>query len=173
MKAEVEKNVYKHMVKYKGKSIIRQHIKNKPINWWLKMWYKCAPKTTCLYEFDIYTGRKEATEFELGEPAVFQLTGKLNGSFCCIFFEKFFTLPSLLRKLTKNLLYGTGVVQQNRTLLPEIEKGKKNAPKEKKQQKIKHLAHGSSFKSEKIFKIEDSNFLVSKDGYVVLQWKDS
>ena len=78
------------------------------------MWYRCAPKTDYLYEFDIYTGRKETTEFALGE--------KLNGSFCRIFFDNFFISPSLLRKLTDSSLYGIGVVRQNRNLLPKIQK---------------------------------------------------
>ena len=38
------------------------------------MWYRCAPKTGYLYEFDIYTGRKETSEFGLGESVVRQLT---------------------------------------------------------------------------------------------------
>ena len=97
------------------------------------MWYRCTPKTGYLYEFDIYTGRKETSEFGLGESVVRQLTEKLNGSFCCIFFDDFFTSSSLLRKFTNNSLYAIGVVQQNRKLLPKIEKlTKKKSQAEKK-----------------------------------------
>ena len=100
------------------------------------MWYRWAPKTRYLYEFDIYTGRKETTEFGLSESVVLQLTEKLNGSFCCIFFDNFFTSPSLLRKLTDNSLYGIGVVRKNRKLLPKIEKpAKKKSQAEKEQKK--------------------------------------
>ena len=74
----------------------------------------------------------------------------------------------MLRKLTKNSLYGIDVVRQNRKLLPEIEKGKKKAPKEKKQKKAKQLVHGSSFKSKETFNCGDSDFLVSKDRLVGL-----
>ena len=59
-----------------------------------------------MYEIDIYTGRKETAESGLGESVVLQVTEKLNGSFCRIFFDNLFTLPSLLRKLTDNSLYG-------------------------------------------------------------------
>ena len=55
------------------------------------MWYRCAPKTHYFYDFNIYTGRKEATQFGLGESDVFQLTGKLNESLCCLFIDNFFT----------------------------------------------------------------------------------
>ena len=33
MEPEVEQSVDKHIIKYEGKSIMRQHIKNKPIKW--------------------------------------------------------------------------------------------------------------------------------------------
>ena len=121
------------MIKYKGRGIMRHHIKNKMIKWRFRMWYRCTPKTGYLYEFDIYTGRKETSEFGLGESVVRQLTEKLNGSFCCIFFDDFFTSSSLLRKFTNNSLYAIGVVQQNRKLLPKIEKlTKKKSQAEKK-----------------------------------------
>ena len=89
MGAEVEQSMNKHMVKYKGRSIMRQHIKNKLIKWDFRMWYRCALKTCYLYEFDIYTGRRKTTEFRLGETFVLQLTEKLNGSFYRIFFDNF------------------------------------------------------------------------------------
>ena len=137
------------------------------------MWYRCAPKTSYLYEFDIWTGRKETIKFGLGKSVVLQLIEKLNGSFCRIFFDKFFTLLSLLRKLTDNSLYGIGVVRQTWKLLPKIEKLTKKKyqaqEKEKKQQKPKELVHGSSFTSEESFNRGDSDYLMSKDGLVALQ----
>ena len=110
MEPEVEQSVDEHIIKYKGRSITRQHIKTKPIKWGFRMWNRCAPKTGYLYEFDFDTSRKETTEFGLGESVVLQITVKLNGSFCHIFFNNFFTLPSLLRKPTDNSLDGIGVV---------------------------------------------------------------
>ena len=77
------------------------------------MWYRCAPKTGYLYEFDIYTGKKETSEFGLGESVVLPLTKKLSGSFSRIYFDKSFTLPLLMRELTENSLHGIRVVRQN------------------------------------------------------------
>ena len=113
MEPEIEQSVDEHMIKCKGRGIMRQHIKNKPTKWDFRMWYRCTSNTGYLYEFEIFTGRKETTDFGLGESLVLQLTEKLDGSFCRIFFDNFFTSPSLLRKLTNNSLYGIGVVQQN------------------------------------------------------------
>ena len=127
MEPEVEQSVDKHIVKHKGRSIMRQHIKNKLIKWGFRMWYRCVPRTGYLYEFDVYTGKSETTESGLGESVVLQLKEKLNGSFCHIFLDSFFTSPSL---------YGKEVVQQNRKLLPKIEKlTKKKSQAGKKQKK--------------------------------------
>ena len=79
MEPEVQQSVDEHMIKYKGRTIMWQHIEDKPIKWSFRMWYRRASKTSYLYEFDIYTGRKETTEFGLGESAVLQPTRKLNG----------------------------------------------------------------------------------------------
>ena len=94
MESEAEQSVDEHMIKFKGRNIMRQHIKNKPIKWGFKMWYRWAPKTGYLYEMDIYTGKKESTEFGLGESVVLQLTEKLNGSFAKIYCDNFLHRPS-------------------------------------------------------------------------------
>ena len=52
-----------------------------------------APKIGYLYEFDIYTGRKETTEFGLGESVVLQLIEKLKA-----FVVSFLTIFSLHRR---------------------------------------------------------------------------
>ena len=49
MKPEVEQSVDEHMIKYKGRSIMQQHIRNKPIKWGFRMWYRCASKIGYLY----------------------------------------------------------------------------------------------------------------------------
>ena len=49
MKPEVEQSVDEHMIRYKGRSIMQQHIKNKPIKWGFRMWYRCASKIGYLY----------------------------------------------------------------------------------------------------------------------------
>ena len=171
---EANQSVDEHMVKFKSRNIMKQHIHNKPIKWGFKMWYRCAPKSDYLYEMDIYTGKKEVTESGLGESFVLKLTEKLNGSFCRISFDIFFTSSSLMRKLTENDLYGLGVVRQCRKLLAKKEETEKKKSKQvKSKNKTKELVHGSTFSSESSFDRGDSDFLVSKDGLVALRWKDS
>lgn len=127
---KVKQKVDKHTVKYKGKSIMQQHIKNKPIKWTLKIWCRCTPKTGYLYEFDIYNGKKETPLFDIGESNVPQPTEKLNENFSLHTLWKFSTLLSQTRKPTQNSLYGIVAVQKDWKTLPEIDKGKMKALKE-------------------------------------------
>lgn len=48
MEPKVEQSLDEHMVEYKDKNILKQHIKNNPIKWWFKMMYRCIPKTGIL-----------------------------------------------------------------------------------------------------------------------------
>ena len=93
MEPEAEQSVEEHMVKFKSRSsIMRQHIKNKPIKWGFKMSYRCAPKH--------YTGKKKTSGFGLGKSVVLQATRKLNGSYCRSSSITF--LRHNLRKMTDN-----------------------------------------------------------------------
>lgn len=47
-----------HMIKFKGHNIMRQYIKNKPIKWGFKMWCRAESPTGYLFQFDLYTGKK-------------------------------------------------------------------------------------------------------------------
>ena len=85
--------------------------------------------------------------------------------------------PSPLRNLIDNELYEKDAVRQNRKLLSKIEKpAKKKSQAKKKQKKLqkpKELVHGPFSTSKESFNCGDSNYIMSKDGFVALQWKDS
>ena len=41
-------SIDEHMVKFKGRSSMKQYVKKKPIKWGFKFWYRCASMTvTC------------------------------------------------------------------------------------------------------------------------------
>ena len=65
---------------------------------------------------DIYLGRKQTPEFNLGlgEEVVLQLTKDLEQSFCTVYFDNFFNSPKLIEKLFQKGIYGIGTVRANR-----------------------------------------------------------
>ena len=96
-----EKRIDEHMVKFKGRSGMKQYIKSKPIKWGFKFWFRCSSKSGYLYQMDIYLESKQILEFNLGlgEEVALHLTKELGRSFCTVYFDNFFNNPKLNEKL--------------------------------------------------------------------------
>ena len=58
---ESHQSINEHICKFKGKRIMRQYIKNNPIKWGFKFWFRCSSKSGYLYQFDMYLGKKSKT----------------------------------------------------------------------------------------------------------------
>ena len=65
--------VDEHMCKFKGKSSMKQYIKNKQIRWDFKYLYRCDSETGYLYQLDLYQGQIEKRELNLGSSVVLDL----------------------------------------------------------------------------------------------------
>ena len=52
-------SIDEHMVKFTGRSCMKQYVKNKTIKWGFKFWFRCASPTGYLYQLDLYLGKKE------------------------------------------------------------------------------------------------------------------
>jgi hypothetical protein len=47
------------MVKFKGRSSLKQYLPLKPIKRGVKIWERCASRTGYVYDFNIYSGKEE------------------------------------------------------------------------------------------------------------------
>ena len=86
-----EQSIDEHIVKFKGRSGMKQYIKLKPIKWGFKFWFRRLSKSGYLYQMDTYLGRKQTPEFNLGlgNELVLQLTKDVEQSFCTVYFGNF------------------------------------------------------------------------------------
>ena len=66
MSDDSEQTINEHMVKFKGRPSMKQHVKNKPIKWGYKFWSRCASKMGYLQEMEIFLGKKQQVEHSLG-----------------------------------------------------------------------------------------------------------
>ena len=66
MSDDSEQTINEHMVKFKGRPSMKQHVKNKPIKWGYKFWSRCASKMGYLQEMEIFLGKKQQAEHSLG-----------------------------------------------------------------------------------------------------------
>ena len=124
LQPEVHQSIEEHTCKVKGKSIMRQYMKNKPKTWGFKFWFRCGAKSGYLYEFDMNLGKKGNTEFGLGKSVVLSLCQKLKDTHCFVFFDNFFTSPALLIKQLEMGIYATGTVRTNRKNMPVLKHDK-------------------------------------------------
>ena len=92
---------------------MRQYLKMKPIKWGFKWWFRCASSNGYLREFDLYLGKKQNIEVNLGEGIMMQLSEKLKGTFYSLLFDNFFKSPLLINKQFEDNIYTIGIVRSN------------------------------------------------------------
>ena len=84
------------MVKFKGRSGIKQYTTSKPVKWGFKFWFYCSSKSGYMYQIDIYLGRKQTPEFNLGlgKEVVLQLMKDLEQLFRTVYLTTFLIIQS-------------------------------------------------------------------------------
>ncbi|CAH2106616.1 unnamed protein product [Euphydryas editha] len=108
------------MVKFKGKSSMKQYMPKKPIKRGYKCWARCDSKSGYLYQFQLYTGKiGNTTEKNLGYRVVLDLSENLPEN-TLIAFDNFFTSLGLMTALYEKKIFAVGTVRINRKGLPEI-----------------------------------------------------
>ena len=66
----------------------------------------------------MYLGRKESTEYNLGESVVLNLASDLDDTYCTLVFDNFFSSPNLVQTLYDKNIYCIGTVRSNRKNMP-------------------------------------------------------
>ena len=96
---------------------MKQYLPMKPVKRGFKVWVRADAVTGFFCDFDVYVGRPSdgtATEVELGERVVLQLSECLRGGNYHLYFDNFFTTCRLLDTLHSQGLYACGTVRSNR-----------------------------------------------------------
>ena len=96
------------MIKFQGRSSLKQYMPMKPIKRGIKVWVRADSRNGYFSLFDVYTGKKQGT-------VEHQLQGKCHHAY----FDNFFTSYSLLSDLEKSGIYGCGTARKDRHGFPE------------------------------------------------------
>lgn len=136
------------MIKFKGRSTIKQYLPMKPIKRGFKVWVQ-ADEHGYVCKFQIYTGKlNNQTEKLLGERIVKDLSYDLRHKYYQIFFDNYFTSVNLMSCFLKDKILACGTVRKDRKDLPKVQTADKN------------FSHG------------DSEYRTSCTGVVWLKWAD-
>ena len=107
-----ERSIDEHMAKFKGRHNCKQYLQLKQIKWWFKWWCRCSSSSD-LYETHLYLGKKQETEYNLGESAVLNLSQSVRDTYCTLYFDNFFSSSALIAKLFDDGIYGIGTVRSD------------------------------------------------------------
>ena len=108
------------MIRFKGRSTLKQYMPKKPIKRGIKVWALSDASNGYMSEFEVYTGKKgDKVEKNLGSNVVKTLTQHMAHSHRHVYFDNYFNSISLLLDLLRNGLYGCGTINANRKGLPE------------------------------------------------------
>lgn len=136
------------MIRFKGRSSLKQYMPQKPIKRGYKVWIR-ADSSGYVCQFQIYTGRvAEASEKDLGGRVVRDLTRLLVGKGHQIYFDNYFNSVELQKDLQSDLIYSCGTVKRGRRNLP------------------------TDIRDDKDLRRGESEYRVSLDGLVYMKWKD-
>ena len=124
-----EVSIDEAMIKFKGRSSMKQYMPKKPIKRGFKAWMRGDGINGYISELEIYAGKEtEKGEKGLGKHVVEKLTKRLVGRHHHIYFDNFFTSIPLLLSLKQEGLYGCGTMKSNRLgfpaqFVPKMKKG--------------------------------------------------
>ena len=124
------------MVKSKGRSGIKQYIKNKPTKWGIKLWVLADSLNGYTCDFEVYTGKNTAyplSEKGLGYDVVMRLTEALLNQGYHLFFDNFYTSRTLVNDLFLSGTLSCGTVGKHRKDFPSPCKEERNGPRKPKE----------------------------------------
>lgn len=109
------------MVKYKGRSTLKQYMPMKPIKRGFKIWViACAVTGYCL-GMAMYEGAEKGSvkSLSLGERVVNKLSSAFAGFGYCLFFDNFFSSIPLAKNLLKKSFFSCATIRQTRKFFPK------------------------------------------------------
>lgn len=137
------------MIKFKGRSSLKQYMPKKPIKRGYKVWTR-ADARGFVVQFDIYTGKVVGyTENNLGARVVRNLCEPLFGKSYNVYLDNFFTSLPLFHFLQEKDVYACGTALKGRKYLPK------------------------KFKPDRKMKRGDFQFKSSESGISCVKWMDN
>ncbi|XP_064382929.1 piggyBac transposable element-derived protein 4-like [Halichondria panicea] len=106
------------MIKFQGRSSLKQYLPNKPVKRGIKVWVLADSKNGYFHTMQVYTGRQGTPEKHLGTRVVKDLTTSLKGKYHHVYFDNYFTSLNLLEDLEKDGIYACGTTRSNRVGFP-------------------------------------------------------
>ena len=107
------------MIKFQGRSSLKQYMPKKPTRRGIKVWVLADSSNGYFSRLEVYTGKKgKKVEKGLGARVVKDLTSDFSHRWYMVYFDNFFTSKTLLCDLEENGVYGCGTARSDRLFFP-------------------------------------------------------
>lgn len=107
------------MIKFQGRSSLKQFMPKKPVKRGIKVWVLGDSSNGYFSRLEVYTGKKpNSVEHNLGERVVKDLTKDFQNKRYSVFFDSFFTSKSLICDLERVGIYSCGTARKDRKFFP-------------------------------------------------------
>ena len=107
------------MVKFDGRSCLKQYVPMKPVRRGFKVWVRADSLNGYMCDFAVYTGKEGVVEKDLGGKVVKKLVEPLAGDHYHIYFDNYFSSVKLFEDLLDDGLYACGTFRRDRKGIPE------------------------------------------------------
>ena len=106
------------MIKFKGRSSIKQYLPMKPVKRGFKVWVRADSLNGYICDLNVYTGKEDAPQQNLGANVVRKLSEPLAGGNYHLYFDNFFSSVQLFETLLDDGLYACGTFRKDRKRVP-------------------------------------------------------
>ena len=108
------------MIAFRGRLGFRQYLPAKPTKYGIKVWMRADSENGFCNEFEIYTGKKDDVNHEIGlcTRVVLNLTEKIARKHHIVNIDNYFTSVDLLSRLKDRQTYARGTARSNRKNFP-------------------------------------------------------
>ena len=115
-----ELSVDETMIKFQGRSSLKQYMPMKPIKRGIKVWVLADGVSGYFSRLEVYSGKQtNRAETGLGSRVVKSLTTDFHGKYHHVIFDNYFTGYNLLEDLLEVGVYGCGTAQKDRRGFPQ------------------------------------------------------
>ena len=116
-----ENSIDEAMVKFKGRSALKQYVPKKPTKRGFKVWVRADAINGYVCDFQVYTGKSDSSEHEtnLGPKVVKSLSQPLVGGHYHLYYDNFFSSVALFDDLLEDGLYACGTFRRDRKRIPD------------------------------------------------------
>ena len=122
MSKSSHQSIDESMVKFKGRSVLKQYLPLKPIKRGIKVWKRCDAKTGYIFDLNVYSEKIENEKFfegTLGERVVNKLCSTIKIFDVVMSFDRFFTSVNLIHTLPFSAV---GTVIKSQKMFPSLQR---------------------------------------------------